>query len=73
MEEVEIREMFCMIDRKNRGRINSRQLRQFLKKHDAKFSRKSVKNYVRSIDSDGDGKLTLEDLIRALTRTEHPK
>ncbi|KAH8865637.1 hypothetical protein KSF78_0003233 [Schistosoma japonicum] len=56
MEEVEVKEMFCMIDRKQRGKINHRQLRAFLKKHDAKFSRKSVKNYIKSIDSDGDVK-----------------
>ncbi|KAH8865638.1 hypothetical protein KSF78_0003233 [Schistosoma japonicum] len=73
MEEVEVKEMFCMIDRKQRGKINHRQLRAFLKKHDAKFSRKSVKNYIKSIDSDGDGKVTLDDLTRALTKTEHPK
>ncbi|KAH8865639.1 hypothetical protein KSF78_0003233 [Schistosoma japonicum] len=73
IREVEVKEMFCMIDRKQRGKINHRQLRAFLKKHDAKFSRKSVKNYIKSIDSDGDGKVTLDDLTRALTKTEHPK
>lgn len=73
MEELEVKEMFCMIDKKQRGRITCKQLRRFLRRHDAKFSKKSVRNYVKSIDSDGDGKLTLDDFIRALTKCDHTK
>ncbi|CAH8572092.1 unnamed protein product [Schistosoma turkestanicum] len=73
MEEMEVKEMFCMIDKKHRGRVTCRQLRKFLRRHDAKFSRRSVKVYVRSIDSDGDGKLTLDDFMRALTKCDGTK
>ncbi|KAA3670896.1 uncharacterized protein DEA37_0002226 [Paragonimus westermani] len=60
--------MFYHIDTNHNGRISFKELRAFFKKSSTTFKSKDVKYYLKQFDSNGDGKITLEELKAGLGR-----
>ncbi|KAF5400968.1 hypothetical protein PHET_05905 [Paragonimus heterotremus] len=68
MQDHEIEEIFYLIDKNKNGKISRRELQSFFKKNDCKYKSKEVKEYIRRIDQDGDGSISLMELKQALRR-----
>ncbi|KAA0192033.1 hypothetical protein FBUS_01902 [Fasciolopsis buskii] len=66
MNDQEIEYIFNQIDKNKNGRVNARELQAFFKKNDCKYKSREVKAYIKKIDLDGDGQISLEELKRAL-------
>ncbi|KAF7258497.1 hypothetical protein EG68_04167 [Paragonimus skrjabini miyazakii] len=64
----EIEEIFYLIDKNKNGKISRRELQSFFKKNDCKYKSKEVKEYIKRIDQDGDGSISLMELKQALRR-----
>ncbi|KAA3672680.1 uncharacterized protein DEA37_0005053 [Paragonimus westermani] len=60
--------MFHHIDTNHSGKISYKELKAFFKKSSSTFKSKDVKSYMMQLDSNGDGKITLEDLKAGLGR-----
>ncbi|TPP56846.1 Calmodulin-4 [Fasciola gigantica] len=68
MNDQEIEYIFSQIDKNKNGRVNARELQAFFKKNDCKYKSKEIKEYIKRIDMDGDGQISLEELKQALRR-----
>ncbi|CAL8100011.1 unnamed protein product [Calicophoron daubneyi] len=66
MNDDEITKLFCMIDKDKNGYITRRELSKFFKAHECKFNSREVKAYIKSVDQNGDGKISLDELKQAL-------
>ncbi|CAH8651571.1 unnamed protein product [Heterobilharzia americana] len=63
----EVRLIFSQIDKNHNGFVTPRELKSFFRRHDAKFDRREIKEFVSRLDGDGDGQISLQELTRGLT------
>jgi calcium-binding protein CML len=59
-EDEEIRYAFRKYDKNNNGYVTVSELKKVLSKLGHKFSTKEIKNFVASVDTNKDGKLSYE-------------
>lgn len=65
--EQEIRTMFDHMDKNHNGYVTAKELRYYLKVHDARVTNKEVKDFIRKIDESGDGQLSLHEFMKAFS------
>ncbi|CAH8869869.1 unnamed protein product [Trichobilharzia szidati] len=63
----EVRCIFNQIDKNRNGFVTPRELRAFFRKHDAKFDRREIKEFISRLDGDGDGQISLQELTKGIT------
>ncbi|CAH8658204.1 unnamed protein product [Schistosoma haematobium] len=67
LTEQEIRTMFDHMDKNHNGYVTAKELRYYLKVHDARVTNKEVKDFIRKIDESGDGQLSLHEFMKAFS------
>ncbi|KAF7239802.1 hypothetical protein EG68_10700 [Paragonimus skrjabini miyazakii] len=68
MNDAEIEQMFYHIDKNHSGKISFRELKAFFKNSSTTTKSKDIKCYMKQLDLNGDGKITLEELKAGLGR-----
>ncbi|CAH8869867.1 unnamed protein product [Trichobilharzia szidati] len=57
LTEQEIRTIFDHMDSNHNGYVTAKELRAYLKAHDAKVTNKEIKAYISRLDESGDGQI----------------
>ncbi|VDP66453.1 unnamed protein product [Echinostoma caproni] len=68
LSETQVRTLFHCIDKNGDGSITEKELRAYFRKHFPDMQKGELKEYVDQLDADGNGKITLEELKRVLTK-----
>ncbi|KAA0199880.1 hypothetical protein FBUS_02715, partial [Fasciolopsis buskii] len=63
--EEAIEKLFHHIDKDGNGSIHPRELQHFFKKHNLYMTINEVRQYMKRIDQNGDGEISLEEMKRA--------
>ncbi|TPP56847.1 hypothetical protein FGIG_03416 [Fasciola gigantica] len=72
LRDEEIATIFRAMDNDRNGKVDLKELHKFLKEHGQHRKRKLLKQYIKDIDLDGDGKITLWELTVALRNADCP-
>ncbi|VDP26367.1 unnamed protein product [Schistosoma margrebowiei] len=59
--------MFDHMDKNHNGYVTAKELRSYLRAHDAKVTAKQVKEFIHKIDESGDGQLSLHEFMKAFS------
>lgn len=70
VSDEEINAVFRAMDQDCNGKIDLKELHTFLKRRGQHRKRKVLKQYIKDIDLDGDGKITLWELTVALRNAQ---